>query len=50
VKKFLPFWLAAIGVVLTGCVSSKYKMANSEVTPPAITLNLSTTLTSPAAT
>lgn len=38
-KTFLPLFLLAVVPVLSGCVSSKYKLAKSD-TPPAVALNL----------
>jgi hypothetical protein len=40
-KKLIAFALGALAPVLTGCVSTKYKMAKAKITPPAVTLNLS---------
>lgn len=45
-SRLLPLLLAP---VLTGCVSTKYKMANSEATLPAVTLNLANQPATPAA-
>src|SRR4051812_11085465 len=41
--KLAPLLLPLIALGLGGCVSTKYKMAKPQATPPAVTLNLGNT-------